>query len=487
MTLPPDSPNVTVRRVGKIVALIASLAVVAVTAFAISVDSLVGRIDSGTTVNSTESSASSTQGSLDTPEPMNILIMGSDTRDGQGEGFGSLAAFGGSARSDTTVLVHVSADRSRALLVSIPRDSWVEIPACTTAAGETSQPRIDRFNVAFALGGPDCTIETLELLTGIKIDHWATIDFNGFIKVVDALGGVEVCLDRAVKDRKSKLDLPAGRTNVDGAQALAFVRARFNIGDGGDLSRMRRQQAFMASIVRKASSTKLLLNPVQLLRVIDATTKSISTDSALASSRRISEIALDLSGIKPEEVRFVTVPSRIRGDGATVEWTTRARRMWQAVRNDKPWPPSSAVEISEDVELDSEFGAIDPDVLTVAPNEIDVRVLNGAGVSGVARTMGNELSALGYRIDGVGDAPKRVTVTEIEHGPRRLAAAKTLSKALGDVKLIERPGFGPVIVLTVGPDRPKPGKVETFGSKPEPLEDPDAVGVTDATEIFCAS
>lgn len=471
------------RRVAKVVALIASLSIIALTALAISVDSFVGRIDSGSSISVTQDSSTDTEIATDTPDPLNILIMGSDTRDGQGGGFGSLAAYGGSARSDTTVLVHVSADRSRALLVSIPRDSYVEIPACTMADGGQSRPQTDRINVAFALGGPECTIKTLESLTGVKIDHWATVDFNGFIKVVDALGGVEVCLDRAVKDKKSKLDLPAGRTNVDGNQALAFVRARFNIGDGGDLSRMKRQQAFMGSIVRKASSTQLLLNPISLLKVIDATTKSLTTDSGLASSQRISQIALDLSAIEPSEVRFVTVPSRLSNSGATVEWTTRAKRLWQAIRNDKPWPPSLAqADLAVDQSVQPESAQV-----ILEPSEIKIRVLNGAGVSGVARRTSDALGGLGYQVVGVSDAKNRIETTQIEHGPRRLAQAQRLSESFGEIRLVQRPGLGEAIVLTIGSDQPVPKQAGVSNRVTNPAEDPDAVGVTDATEVFCAS
>jgi len=303
MTIPARKRARTARRGLKLVALVTSLAILVLTAFAAGVDSLISRIDSGSGVTSADGSQGGQADDSGVPKPISILIMGSDTREGQGDGYGTLAAYGGSQRSDTTVLVHISADRSRALAVSIPRDSWVQIPACTNAEGESIAPRVDRFNIAFALGGADCTIATVESLTGVPIDHWATVDFNGFKQVVDALGGqvvdalggVEVCLDRAVKDRKSKLDLPAGRTNVNGEQALSFVRARFNIGDGGDLSRMRRQQAFMASVVRKASSTQLLLNPIQLLKVITAITSTIETDSGLASSDR---------SVKPNSTRL---------------------------------------------------------------------------------------------------------------------------------------------------------------------------------------
>ena len=487
MTIPARKRARRTRRGLRLVALITSLAILVLTAFAAGVDSLISRIDSGSGITSNEGSQSGQTDDSGVPKPINILIMGSDTREGQGDGYGTLAAYGGSQRSDTTVLVHISADRSRALAVSIPRDSWVQIPACTNAEGESIAPRVDRFNIAFALGGADCTIATVESLTQVPIDHWATVDFNGFKQVVDALGGVEVCLDRAVKDRKSKLDLPAGRTNVNGEQALSFVRARFNIGDGGDLSRMRRQQAFMASVVRKASSTQLLLNPIQLLKVITAITSTIETDSGLASSDRLSQIALDLSGIPTEEVRFVTVPSRIRPDGSTLEWTTRARRLWQAVRNDKPWPPSSAPDLAAELAEEAAQVALDPDVLTVAPSEIKVRVLNGAGVSGIARRTGDALRALDYQVVGVGDAEVRVSDSQIEHGPKKLAEARTLAAAMGDLKLIEVPGLGDSLVLTIGSDKPSPRKVETLPAPPEPAEDPDATGVSDATEVFCAS
>lgn len=487
MTLPGSDSKRTLQRVMRVAAVVASVAILGVTAFSAGVDSLLERIDSGTAVEEPQQSANDELEATDTPKPLNILIMGSDTRDGQGEGFGSLAAYGGSARSDTTILIHLSGDRSRALVVSVPRDSMVEIPACATPSGGTTSPTIDRFNVAFALGGPTCTIQTFEQLTGIKIDHWATIDFNGFINVVNALGGVEVCLDRAVKDRKSKLDLPAGRTNVDGDQALAFVRARFNIGDGGDLSRIRRQQAFLASVVRKASSTQLLLNPIQLIRVIDATTKSVSTDSALADTKRIREIALSVSGIEPSEVRFVTVPSRLSQNRATVEWTTRARRMWQAIRNDQPWPPSSAEEEAAELAEQTALALNDPASATLPPSQIKIEVLNGAGIAGIARRTSEELKAAGFDVVAVGDASGRVSATRIEHGPLRVAGANTLSAWLGGVELVETPGSGEVLRLTIGPDTPRPKSPNGQAGAPSQKDDPDAVGVTDATDVFCAS
>ena len=177
---------------------------------------------------------------------LNILLIGSDTR----ETTEDLVAAGGEdvpgARSDTTILLHLSADRSRAVAVSIPRDSWVPVPSCTTADGGASAPVTTKFNAAFETGGPACTIQTVESLN-VRIDHFVVIDFAGFTNMVGALGGVDVCVPEETTDSASGLDLPAGRSTIDGDQALAFVRARKGIGDGSDLGRIDRQQAFLAS------------------------------------------------------------------------------------------------------------------------------------------------------------------------------------------------------------------------------------------------
>ena len=180
---------------------------------------------------------------------LNILVMGSDTRalaDGTGDQYGGEAADPG-ARSDTTVLVHLAADRRSAALVSIPRDSMVQIPDCTAQDGTVVPAHRGMFNSAFSEAGPACTIKTVQSLTGIAVDHYAVVDFSGFRSMVDALGGVTICLPEAIDDKRANLHLPAGRQVVRGEEALAYARVRY-IGDGSDLSRIDLQQALMSSM-----------------------------------------------------------------------------------------------------------------------------------------------------------------------------------------------------------------------------------------------
>ena len=196
--------------------------------------------------------------------PVTILVMGSDQRTGKGnKGYGNFEG----ARSDTTMLVHVYPDRESAVVLSIPRDTVTDLPSCQGADGQTLGPIRERFNTAFDRGGPGCTVKAVEQLTGLRVDHFVVLDFNGFKKTIDALGGVEVCLTRPLQDRQSGVDLPAGRTRVTGEEALGFVRVRHNIGDGSDIGRINRQQLFLSSLIQEVSSSGLLTDPLRVWRV----------------------------------------------------------------------------------------------------------------------------------------------------------------------------------------------------------------------------
>jgi LCP family protein required for cell wall assembly len=269
----------------------------------------------------------------------NILIMGSDSREGSNGTYGNVDG----ARSDTTLLVHVYEGREAATVVSIPRDSFVELAGCKMLDGGSSDPYKSKFNAAFAIGGPICTVKTVEKLTNVRINNFVVVDFEAFKKVVDAIGGVEVCLtspayDPIVPGRGgSGLDLPAGYSNITGEQALAFVRARESLGDGSDLGRIERQQEFIASMIRGMTDKGLLTNPGMIYRVLNAVTSSITTNSEFASIRALQDFALSLGSLKPSQVNFVTTPYEMVGKG-NVGWTSEADELWNAVRLDQPWP-----------------------------------------------------------------------------------------------------------------------------------------------------
>ncbi|MDX3854793.1 LCP family protein [Streptomyces sp. AK02-01A] len=248
----------------------------------------------------------------DRPTPVvlnaqNILLLGSDTRSGEGNGkYGR--DDGGSQRSDTTILLHLAADRQSATAVSVPRDLMVDIPSCRKPDGTRTEARFAQFNWAFEFGGAACTIRTIEKLTGIRVDHHMVIDFSGFKDVVDAVDGVQVCLKEPVDDKEAQLKLPAGTPTLNGEQALGFVRARHGIGDGSDTQRMDRQQRFLGALFKKVQSNGVLLNPTRLYPVLDAATKALTTDPGLNSLQDLYDLARSMQSVPTEKVQFLTAP-----------------------------------------------------------------------------------------------------------------------------------------------------------------------------------
>lgn len=265
-------------------------------------------------------------------DAVNVLVIGSDSRAGKNSAYGDAAG----ARSDTILVMHIAAGGDRATGVSLPRDSIVRIPACRVG-GRTIPAHRGMINASFNAGGAACTWKTVEATTGIHLDHFVQIDFAGFQTMVDALGGIDVDLPRPVHDTDAHLNLPAGHQHLDGRQALAYVRARHAFGDGSDLGRIKRQQRFMAAMIRKATSTDLLTSPVALYRFLDAATDSMTTDSGLGIGE-MRRLATGLSGVGSGDVRFVTVPNHPwPADPNRVRWTQpQASHLFQRIKTDRP-------------------------------------------------------------------------------------------------------------------------------------------------------
>ncbi|MET9759670.1 LCP family protein [Streptomyces sp. NPDC006372] len=266
----------------------------------------------------------------------NILLIGSDSR--QGDDNARYGRDSGTERSDTTILLHLSAGRASATAVSLPRDLMVDMPGCRRPDGSRSAPRFAMFNQAFQLGGSACTIRTVEKLTDIRVDHHVVVDFHGFKRMVDAVDGVGVCLKEPIDDPEAKLRLPAGRVTLDGEQALGYVRARKSLGDGSDTERMERQQHFLGALVNKVRSNDVLLNPVKLYPVLDAATSSLTTDPDLASLRGLYELVRGLRDIPMEQVQFLTVPRQSYAYDANRDQLVEpaAERLFERLRTDTP-------------------------------------------------------------------------------------------------------------------------------------------------------
>jgi LCP family protein required for cell wall assembly len=269
-------------------------------------------------------------------KPLNILIMGSDSRAGQKAVLGSTPGL-----SDTTILLHLSADRKRAYGISVPRDLMVARPACKAKDGSGISPATDaaQWNEAFALGGEPCTIAQFEQMTGVRVHHFITVDFNGFKDMVDALGGVPVCLPEPVNDPIGKIYLRAGSYDITGEEALGYVRVRHGIGsvDTGDIGRMKRQQTFLASMVNKAISAKTMLNPHRLLSFLNAATRSLSMDEEFADVKELYALAQDVRGIGLDKVQFLSMPfESYAPDPNRLAPAPEADLLWRQLREDAP-------------------------------------------------------------------------------------------------------------------------------------------------------
>jgi LCP family protein required for cell wall assembly len=377
------------------------------------------------------------------PNAQNILVIGSDTRTGvNGRIGGDAGAIG--ARSDTIMVVHIAPGARKIVVISIPRDSVVPILRCTAEAGtggQTAQPsdQIEQINASYANGGPGCLWKTVEQTTGIHINDFVELTFIGFERVINELGGVNVCLPVRVHDPMSGLRLRAGRHHIWGAQALAFWRTREDLGMGDDPQRIQRDQFLMASLLQGIEHSKLLKSPSTLLGVIDTLTShhDVTTDTGLTVGGML-RLGEDLRGISTESVQFVTVPWTVyTGDAQWIdsaETPTYGEPEW--VQWVQPKANSLFSAISHDTKLPK--AAPKTKVKTVSAAAVDVQVLNGTPIAHLATTTAASLASRGFHVVGVpADAPTDTYAgTVIQYrSAAELPAAHTLAALFKHVTL----------------------------------------------------
>ena len=402
----------------------------------------------------------------------NFLLVGTDGRDRLSPGEKQAFHLGGAPChcTDTIMLVHLSKDDSRASVVSIPRDTYVRLPAKpgTPAAAGASATHPAKLNQAYAQGGPKLTVRTVEQLTGVHVDHYLEVDFTSFMKTVDVLGGVPVCTSHPLKDSYSGLDLPAGTTLLDGGQALQYVRAR-HTDPAADLGRMQRQQRFLAQVVRKVTSGGTLTDPFKLRKVVATVLGSVRADQGLDSEDLV-RLARAMKGFSPASSEYASVPLRntslhVPGIGSTVTWDpTKAGKLWAAIRADKPLVPPRPARPAKPA---------GPRV-GVDPATIRVAVENGTDVPGLAGDTQRALHATGFATTGTPTtAAKHAPHTVIRFDPRWNDSAKALAVALPGAQLVPAPKQGPVMRVTLGPDfalarvRPVTAPLPDPGSRPQ--------------------
>ncbi|WBO69237.1 LCP family protein [Streptomyces camelliae] len=265
---------------------------------------------------------------------LNILVLGSDSRSGKAnQELGGGDSSG--ARSDTAMVVHIDAGRTKATVVSIPRDTLVTRPSCPLSSGRSTAVAYGAmFNTAYEIGGPVCAVKTVESITGVRMDHYLEVDFSGFAKLVDALGGVTVTTGQDIHDDDSHLDLPAGTHHLDGRTALAFARTRHGIGDGSDLGRIGLQQKLVKALLEQMAGTSLLTDPAKLYRVADTVTASLTTDTGLDSLSELTRLGQSLKGLTADRVTTVMMPvvTAPSDPNRVIAQEPAASRLWASLR-----------------------------------------------------------------------------------------------------------------------------------------------------------
>ncbi|MFD4664791.1 LCP family protein [Streptomyces halstedii] len=390
----------------------------------------------------------------------NVLVIGSDARTE-----GNSALGGGSkddiGRADTAFLLHVYADHKHAIAVSIPRDTLVTIPPCLLPDGTWTEAQSDTmFNAAFSVGqtesgNPACTQNTVEELTGLRVDHTLVVDFKGFAALTDVVGGVRVCLPQDIyqgdlnPNRATKGDLifEKGEQDVSGQKALDYVRIRHGIGDGSDIGRIKRQQAFVSSLLKKIKSDGL--TPTKLLPLATAATQSMTVDPGLGTADKLIAFGMSLKDIDLHDTKFVTVPWHYQGSRVALA-EPDASGLWAALKADRTIDGKDASGGSgKTSEASASPGAAGSDGSGVDGDGIDVAVYNGTTVEGLAAEAAAALTGHGFTVTGTGNAGSREhSTTVVQYGTGLRSRAETVAELFPGAQL--EPIGGSAINVVVG-------------------------------------
>jgi LCP family protein required for cell wall assembly len=382
----------------------------------------IGRLDAGTSGTPLDG-------------PLNILVAGVDLRSGLTRREQAALHVGRtvSTNSDTLMVAHVTADHRHIRVVSLPRDSWVDIPG----------HGMNKINAAFGMGGPRLMVRTVERATGLTINDYAEVNFLGFVKIINALGGVNVCLPFAVHDRYSGLHLSAGVHHVYGITALKYARDRHSFA-GSDLTRIGDQQHLLASLFSEAVSAGTLANPVRLARFLSAVSSAVKVDDGF----NLDELANQLRGIRPGDVSFTTVPlARTNYVAATgqsaVLWDhAAARRLFAALRNDRATTGRHHTRRGRHKRARP----------ALTRRRVSIDVYNGTMIGGLSAETGAELTALRFHVRGsaLTWTAQNVTQTLIEYPAGHRAAARLVHTVMPGAVLQRVPGLARIrIVLGV--------------------------------------
>lgn len=387
----------------------------------------------------------------------NYLIVGTDTRAGDNAevGAGTVEDAEG-ARADTTMLVHIPKNRQRVVIVSFPRDLDVTRPECkgwdNQKPGYTEDvfPSAmgDKLNAVYALGGPRCLLSTIQRLTGSTINHFIGIDFAGFEQMVDKVGGVEVCVSKPLEDGMLGTILPeAGRHKIDGKTALNYVRARHVYGEErSDYDRINRQQKFLASLLRGALSSKMLLDPGKLNGFVQAFSKATFVDQVEPNDLLM--LGKSLQDLDSGAVTFLTVPTAgTTSYGNEIPRTSDIQAIFQAIRDDQPLPGEKTAPAPPPTSQ----APVPPSLTAVDPSTLSLLVSNGSGIAGLASSTASEMANVGFNIYNYGNYTEgSSTETKVRYSPGHEAEAATVASAIPGASIQLDESLGSIVELVLG-------------------------------------
>ncbi|MFD3731111.1 LCP family protein [Streptomyces sp. NPDC058632] len=443
-------------------------------------------------INAVSDDGAST-GGFQKDKAINILLIGTDKRTGEGnESYGDAGSVG---HADTTLLLHVSKDRTNATVLSIPRDLIVDIPDCPTQMEDGTEKVIPgsraRFNTSLGQSDrtPSCTMRTVTELTGITPDNFMVADFNAVKTLTTAVGGVEVCLAEAVNDKDSKLNLPAGTHTIEGEQALAFVRTRHAWGNQGDLDRIKVQQQFLGALMRQLKSSDTLTSPTKMVDLAEAGTKALTVDSQLDSINKLKDLGLELGKLNTKNLTFTTLPV-VDNPAETVKATvvvdeSKAPEIFDLIKNDVSFTEVEQQEKKEKAAVAARLKG------TKAPaSEVRVQVLNGGAPAGSAQEVLTWLQVeegVG-KSENAGNAGETLKKTTLEYAPDQADQARRLADLLGLSGSGMKPGESvtnsqgaPAMTLVLGEDFKGAGVSLTT-----PAKAPEDIEKSTADKVECA-
>ncbi|MFC8915177.1 LCP family protein [Streptomyces sp. NPDC057116] len=385
---------------------------------------------------STVDIAGAGSGGFKKDQAINILVIGTDKRTGDGnEGYGDKNSAG---HADTTILFHVSKDRTNATAMSIPRDLMTDIPDCETKTADGTKVIPGEQNVRFntSLGqaerDPGCTMRTVKEITGLTVDHFMMADFNAVKTLTTAIGGVEVCVNKDVDDKQSKLKLTKGKHVIQGENALAFVRTRHAFGNESDLDRIKTQQQFLSSMIRKMKSSETLTSPSKLLDLAEAATEALTVDTGIGSIKKLQDLGSELAKVNPKNITFTTLPV-VDNPAETVKATVvvdeaKAQPLFSMMQNDV-----SLTEVKKKEKDAKDAQAALLKGARAEASEVRVDVYNGSGKTGAAQGtlvwLQNDAGVL--KSSNKSNAPREIPKTTLEFAPNQADQARKLADLMG--------------------------------------------------------